>query len=338
MQKLTKSFNEMLFEELNKTNEKTNVNKCLISDEPLNDTQIKLACNHIFNYKPLFNEILIQKTRYNNLETQRLRNYQIKCPYCRNTQDGILPYRKNYQKIKYVNWPEKLAIKQYKCKYIFLSGKRKGCICAKDSSREYCIQHFKIIEKRNEKEKQKKEQIENIILQHAVNTLENDPLFIKQKEICKTIDFSNVPALHHTKTYSYFRCRCQHVVNKGKTNEKMCGNYMVCSSKLGKHGNTTPVYYKKYLCKRHNYKDPEKIQNNIIKYPNEINLDLTKIPKFYILNHTNFNAYLNKFYFSFSCPGYKYNYLKYKGFQKKGSENTKILNSNEKVNNSIITI
>ena len=50
---------------------------CLISGEPLGINHITLRCGHLFNYKPLYNE-LIQASAESNLPV-----YSIKCPYCR---------------------------------------------------------------------------------------------------------------------------------------------------------------------------------------------------------------------------------------------------------------
>lgn len=147
LQNLNKSFYDLLNQELN-NNVENKLQTCLISDEPLNDTKITLACNHSFNYYPLFKEIKIQKTHYNNLETQRLTKNEIKCPYCRNTQKGILPYIKGWVKIKYVNWPENLAYKPFKCSYIFLSGKKKNELCNRPSCNKYCKQHKRIMDNR----------------------------------------------------------------------------------------------------------------------------------------------------------------------------------------------
>jgi len=154
IQKCTKSFQQLLQAELSKK-QNDNIQNCLISDEPLNNTKIILLCKHSFNYKPLFKEITIQKTRFNNLETQRLKKNQIKCPYCRHTQNGILPYKTGDEKIDYVNWPEKYAYKPFKCSYVFLSGKRKNESCCRASSEKYCKQHIRIINNRQIKEAKK---------------------------------------------------------------------------------------------------------------------------------------------------------------------------------------
>ena len=126
-------------------------NVCLIDGSQLDDNHIKLSCSHTFNYSNIFEEVKKQKLKKNHLETQYLRSYQIKCPYCRTTQNGILPFKQGFDKIKYVNTPEKYVIKNNKCSYIFKSGKRKGLPCNKDCFYECCSSHLKIKNKTKNK-------------------------------------------------------------------------------------------------------------------------------------------------------------------------------------------
>ena len=98
-------------------NEKNNVKCCLISNEPLEKEHITLICNHSFNYNDIFNEIRNQKKNVSYQEITRLKIFQIKCPYCRNVQDGLLPYFKhlNLPKIHGVNFPERMIYNPNKC-------------------------------------------------------------------------------------------------------------------------------------------------------------------------------------------------------------------------------
>lgn len=156
---------------------------CLITNEELEKNHITLACKHKFNYEAIFYEIVAQK-KHNHLETQKIKNYQIKCPYCRNVQNGLIIWKPPYEKIHKVNWPSskwyknnicrfvykkgsknntKCEIKCYnnfckkhsynKCQAELRTGKRKGEICCAKSSNEfeskyYCKRHFKIIQKK----------------------------------------------------------------------------------------------------------------------------------------------------------------------------------------------
>lgn len=77
------------------TNADTNAdnNICLITKEKLEPNHITLSCNHKFNYMPLYNEVVNQKNKQNNIyEIAKLSSNQIKCPYCRAITNKLLPY------------------------------------------------------------------------------------------------------------------------------------------------------------------------------------------------------------------------------------------------------
>ena len=87
------------------------------------------SSNEIVNneyYKSIFEEVTKQK-KGSLLETQKLAKNQIKCPYCRNIQKGILPYNSEFPKVKNVNWPPSKAYHgPNNCHYKIKSGKRKS--------------------------------------------------------------------------------------------------------------------------------------------------------------------------------------------------------------------
>ena len=71
----------------------TTDNICLITKENLHPNHITLSCKHKFNYIPLYNEIVNQKNKQNNIyEVTKLASNQIKCPYCRIITNKLLPY------------------------------------------------------------------------------------------------------------------------------------------------------------------------------------------------------------------------------------------------------
>jgi len=152
------SFNEGLLKLLCSENNHNN-ETCLITDEILETDYITLSCNHKFNYKAIFNEIKQQKTRPHPLETQKLKIKDIKCPYCRNIQHGVLPSRYGFNNITGVNWPKKYQYLPNTCIYKFVSGKKKNLECGKKCSKKYCTTHEKIIKKRIEKQTIKKKQL-----------------------------------------------------------------------------------------------------------------------------------------------------------------------------------
>ena len=145
---------------------------CLISNLPLEQKPVTLVCGHKFNYDSIFNEIKYQKNP-NHLETQKLYRSELKCPYCRTVQKGLLPSRENFQNIDGVNWPKKYQYKANRCKYVYMSGKRKGTECGKKCFDKYCDGHGKIIESREAKkalkQKQKQEKLQNKIISTPCN-------------------------------------------------------------------------------------------------------------------------------------------------------------------------
>ena len=122
-------------------NNTDNENICLISNEPLLKNHITLECSHSFNYVDIFQEIKNQKKNHNYKEITLLKFNQIKCPYCRHVQNGLLPFLKQFQcaKIRGVNSPDKFVYKPNKCSYIFISGKKKNLCCQKSCYYKHCI-------------------------------------------------------------------------------------------------------------------------------------------------------------------------------------------------------
>ena len=153
-------------------------NVCLITNNLLTDNFVKLCCGHKFNYEAIFNEVIKQKVKYNHLEVTRLKKNQIKCPYCRTIQNGLLPYVEGFEKIRWVNHPEALQCLPNKCTYIFASGKKKGQACGKCCSKKYCTAHEKIMLKRKKKLLEKNEKQLTKQLQKEKKLLEK-----KQKEL-----------------------------------------------------------------------------------------------------------------------------------------------------------
>ena len=140
------NFNDQLMEAICETDNKNTIPKCLISNKPLEEFHIKLNCNHSFNYNALFKEVLKQKKDINRLEVQKLKTHQLKCPYCRNVQDKILPYNEKCgQRVHGVNWPVRWAMHTNRCSAVLKSGKRKNQACDKACFSEYCKMHKKYV-------------------------------------------------------------------------------------------------------------------------------------------------------------------------------------------------
>jgi hypothetical protein len=67
---------------------------CLISNQPLIANHVKMNCGHKFNYIPLYNDLVNHRDKFYSMESVsgRIHLNQIRCPYCRKKQEGVLPY------------------------------------------------------------------------------------------------------------------------------------------------------------------------------------------------------------------------------------------------------
>ena len=126
-------FYEELYKSLDieETNEKTEQdnNLCLITNQPLVENYVQLNCGHKFNYIPLFLDLKNHKQKFNGMEgsSGKLSTDEIRCPYCRTKQKGVLPYYEElgFLKINGVNHINPLAISKstsYKiCEFVSLN-------------------------------------------------------------------------------------------------------------------------------------------------------------------------------------------------------------------------
>lgn len=164
--------------------------KCLITNLDLDDNFITLSCGHKFNYYPLYQEIIKQKTIPNLSEVTRLKLNQIKCPYCREITNNLLPFinLENVDKIWGVNQPKKYSLTQFTCEYAYKSGKNKGQCCGKSAEKfefgNFCNKHYKIKEN---KCKNCKTDSSGIILQDNPPIYENKIEDLKRKYDVKSL-------------------------------------------------------------------------------------------------------------------------------------------------------
>lgn len=80
-----------------------NTNICLITYQPLQQDSVKLQCGHTFNYDAIFSDAFNQKKKFKSLEVHRLKDLQLRCPYCRNVQDELLPHYPGKPRVYGVN-------------------------------------------------------------------------------------------------------------------------------------------------------------------------------------------------------------------------------------------
>jgi len=104
---------------------------CLLTKEPLQTIHIVLACGHKFNYVPIYREVIAQKTiglsSTGYYTSHSLKRNEIKCPYCRNVQDKLLPYLEfdGVKKMVNVNYPLKMSMTGEPCMYVHHSASSK---------------------------------------------------------------------------------------------------------------------------------------------------------------------------------------------------------------------
>ena len=207
----TDFFNELYSQMCNESNNNCDLDKkCLITGDLLHDKYITLLCGHTFNYHSIVKEVDRQKYSVPKTEVQRLKKNQLKCPYCRNVQDGILPLFDGYEKIKFVNYPPKYSMKGEKCKYMFKYGKRKNELCNKACYDVYC----NICEKKVSTQKSKKPTQNRKSKQKSRY---NNNLPTENTIIVGTGIEPNINNVKDTK------CICKAIIKTGKRKGQPCG-------------------------------------------------------------------------------------------------------------------
>lgn len=77
---------------------------CLITNDKLEEDYVTLECNHKFNYDAIYNDVYNHKNKFNVMERKRLHQSQLRCPYCRNIQNKLLPFNSKYPNVQGVNY------------------------------------------------------------------------------------------------------------------------------------------------------------------------------------------------------------------------------------------
>jgi len=168
------------------TKSESDINLCLITNQPLIDKFVELTCGHKFNYVPIYNDIYNHKKKFNQMEgkSSSLQVNEIRCPYCRKKQIGVLPYYEELVKEKTngVNFYDDTEIQCNNCSnQTFYNGKCEFIItpppniyiidnsikpykCSSSyvtkldhDNKSYCYIHNRFMIKKFEKEKKEKE-------------------------------------------------------------------------------------------------------------------------------------------------------------------------------------
>jgi hypothetical protein len=178
-------------------------NLCLITNKLLIDKFVELNCGHKFNYIPLYNDIYNHKKKFNNMEgsASLLKMNEIRCPYCRKKQLGVLPYYEELkiEKTNGVNFYDDTVVQNniytkpksiysyIKCEFIMPNPSSSSCSVNYTTKLEcdgksYCWNHSKMMIKKFEKEKKDKEKIAQKKLKEETKQKENENNLL-QKQI-----------------------------------------------------------------------------------------------------------------------------------------------------------
>ena len=118
------NFYEELHQPLSSNENEADTKTCLLTKLPLTYGHITLPCMHTFNFLPLYNEALSQKTNPDLLKNAYhiiISKNHIKCPYCRTVHaNSLLPYivGSGNRRVAGVNGPAALCLPvPFKCQH-----------------------------------------------------------------------------------------------------------------------------------------------------------------------------------------------------------------------------
>lgn len=286
------------FEELckkldeNEDNDEEN-NICLITNDKLVDKYVKLNCGHKFNYIPLYNDLVNYKFKYVNMESHsnKLKYNEIRCPYCRSKQVGLLPYYDdlNIQKYHGINYIYNDMIdKKYnfvKCQYqeintqfddskVESNTNKKYLECcypgytnqncstiytnSPDITKVFCYTHQKLIMKQhNQKIKDKlKEEKQQLKEKEKLEKLKQKELLKKAKEeekIKKKLENKNKNNKSIFNNENIVLGPVNIITDEAVETNNNTNNYCIEIVKSGKNKGTNCCFkqYQDNLCKRH---------------------------------------------------------------------------------------
>jgi hypothetical protein len=244
---------------------------CLISNEVLTDKFVKLNCGHCFNYIPLYKDLVNQKQKFNIMEISEIKKDEIRCPYCRTKQQGVLTYYEELglPKVNGVNIIEvdKINLCEYSIPNLnfnpllpedYATGNVKNLVCLNvgtkimgknyGDDKHYCSYHKKVVIhyakedlkllKLKAKEDLKQEKIKQKILKQQA-TKEKKLKKIKATDVAENkIISSNIfenNVIIDLSENIIITEKCSQIIKTGKNKNKECG----CKTYIGN------------LCKRH---------------------------------------------------------------------------------------
>lgn len=133
-------------------------NRCLISHEVLEDRHITLPCKHSFNYVPLYTAILLEKEAPNDFRSFLGRN-ALRCPYCREVFDQVLPYyeRDGVKRVRGVNAnPPSSTMACFQCAHVFKDARACAVPAHITSVGTYCAKHAAACQQRHARQQRER--------------------------------------------------------------------------------------------------------------------------------------------------------------------------------------
>ena len=174
-------------------------NTCLISGNPLIDKCV-LDCNHVYNYDSIFTEIYNQKMNPKFKNDIRLKDNELKCPYCRKIQKGLLPPRKKIFRVTTTNKDyelDPLIVPTVDYLHLFEEGVCALPSCVKKQvtflqrlNASVCCFHIKL----PKTQLTKSIKLHNYLLKHPTTSLTDIPYFSLWEEIQKDSDLAKKQA------------------------------------------------------------------------------------------------------------------------------------------------
>ena len=161
---------------------------CLITGNPIID-ECKLKCNHSYNYDSIFTEVYNQKINPKFKNDIHLKDNELRCPYCRKTQQGLLPDRQKIFRVTTVNKdyeidpnivPTVESLKDFKHGRCALpSCNKKQVTFLKRLNEDVCCFHIKI----PKTQLLRHIKLHNYLLKHPETTMEDIPYYTLWEEI-----------------------------------------------------------------------------------------------------------------------------------------------------------
>jgi hypothetical protein len=270
-------FYEELYKSLDDVDETVDENECLISNLPLTNHHVKLECGHKFNYEPLYNDVVNHKKKYNAMERNILKTFEIRCPYCRSVQKNLLPYHNDLglEKIHGVNYIDELIqIKEstypsnkwehgvccFECidcsQNIVLPCKNTQVVLVNPTGKKYCYQHKYIAQKQyiakkklEIKEKQKDERLKkkmeekkakDEVKENVKKQKLEEKMKLKEEKSNKKIKLTN-SSLNENVVISLMNSliQCNQILKTGQNKGQPCGCKVFKDNLCTRHYNLT---------------------------------------------------------------------------------------------------